>query len=295
MKQEEDAFDETNARVRKYKLSYDEYEEGKSQQDLLGKMIGDRDLPGVKRLIVGCWNYESESCQELVNGMVADKEKFAYIEGLFWGDIDQEEAEISWIEQADLSPLLDSMPKLTDLKIKGTNGLSIGQKPRPSLKSLEIISGGLNAGVLADILASDFPNLEKLLLYVGVEDYGFDGTIEEFEPLFSKERFPKLRYLGLVNAEEQNEVVRLFLRSDILPQLETMDISAGVLTDAGGQLLLDEADKIKHLKYIDMGYNYLTEEMREKLAGLPVDVNVSDAQDIDDEYDEYGGFPLITE
>ena len=59
--------------------------------------------------------------------MIENKEKFAQIEGLFWGDIEQEEQEISWIEQADISPLLDAMPKLKDLKIKGTNNLRFGK------------------------------------------------------------------------------------------------------------------------------------------------------------------------
>jgi hypothetical protein len=74
-----------------------------------------------------------------------------------------------------------------------------------------------------------------------------------------------------------------------------MDISAGVLTDKGGQLLLDNINKIKHLQFIDMGYNYLSEEMQKKLSNLPVKTDVSDAQDIDDDYEEYGGYPLITE
>ncbi|MDR0431200.1 MAG: STM4015 family protein [Tannerellaceae bacterium] len=278
----------------KYKLTYDEYDEGKTQEDLLNKIIKDRKLPGIKQLTIGCWSYESEDCRDLVDGMVANKEKFAHIEDLFWGDIDQEESEVSWIEQTDLSPLLDSMPKLTTLKIKGTNNLSIGQKSRPEWKSLEIISGGLPSNVVEDIIQSDMPNLECLILYVGVEDYGYDGSIEQFKPLISKEKFPKLTYLGIVNAEEQDSVIELFLESDILSRLETMDVSAGVLTDKGGQLLLDHVDKIKHLKFIDMAYNYLTDEMRKKLSELPVTVDVSDPQDLDD-YEEYGGWPMITE
>jgi predicted DNA-binding WGR domain protein len=292
---EEDAAKEMKAEARKYKLSYEEYEADKKQKDLLNKIINDKKLPEIKQLTIGCWGYESEDCRELADGMVANKEKFAHIEGLFWGDIDQEESEISWIEQTDLSPLLDSMPKLTELRIKGTNGLSIGQKSRPNLKLLEIISGGFNTALLEDVLKSDFPNLEELILWVGVDDYGFEGPVEAFKPLFSKEKFPKLTYLGLVNAQEQDKIVTFFLESDILPQLETMDIAAGVLTDKGGQLLLDNADKIKHLKFIDMKYNYLSADMQKKLSQLPVKTDVSDAQDTDDEYEEYGGFPLITE
>ncbi len=291
----EEAAKEMKVEAKKYKLSYDEYDEGKSQKDLLNKIISDKRLPDIKQMTIGCWDYESGDCQELVDGMIANKEKFTHIEGLFWGDIDQEESEVSWIEQTDLSPLLDIMPKLTELKIKGTNALSIGQKPRPEWKSLEIISGGLPSSVVEDIVKSDMPNLEKLILYVGVDDYGYDGTIEQFKPLLSKTKFPYLKYLGIVNAVEEDKVVELFLESDILPQLETMDISAGVLTDKGGQLLLDNVDKIKHLSFINMEYNYLTDEMRKKLLKLPMKVDVSDEQEMDEDFDEWGGYPLITE
>ena len=94
----------------------------------------------------------------------------------------------------------------------------------------------------------------------------FEADIEIFRPLFSKTRFPKLTYLGIVNSEEQDEIVKMFLESDILPQLETMDISAGVLKDEGAQLLLDNMDKIAHLKFINMRYNYLSKGMK-KPAG----------------------------
>ena len=235
---------------------------------------------------------EGEDCSDIADGIVENKEKFAHFEGLFWGDIDFEEQEISWIEQVDLSPVLDAMPLLNNLKIKGTNNLSIGKKPRPNLKSLEIISGGLPDSVVEDILGSDLPNLEKLVLYVGVEDYGFDGDMNVFRPLFSKDRFPNLKWLGIVDAEEQNAVVEMFLESDILPQLETMDISAGVLTDEGARLLLDHVDKIKHLKFINMKYNYLSDEMKKELQkSLPMKIDVSDSQEYDDDY----SYPMITE
>lgn len=241
---QEDTAKTMKVESKKYALTYDEYDNGKTEADLLDKMLKDKKLPEIKQLVVGCWSYESGDCSELVKGMIANKEKFAHIEGLFWGDIDQEESEISWIEQCDLGPLLDCMPLLSGLKIKGTNNLSIGKTARPNLKSLEIISGGLPSSVVEEIIASDFPNLEKLVLYVGIDYYGFDGSVETFKPLFSKDKFPKLTYLGIVNAEAEDEIVELFLNSDILPQLETMDISCGVLTDKGGQLLLDNIEKI---------------------------------------------------
>ena len=285
----EEVAKEMKVEAKKYALSYDEAEEG---VNLMDKILKDKKLPSLKQITIGCWGYEGEDCSDIADGIVENKEKFAHFEGLFWGDIDFEEQEISWIEQVDLSPVLDAMPLLKNLKIKGTNNLSIGKKPRPNLKSLEIISGGLPDSVVEDILGSDLPNLEKLVLYVGVEDYGFDGDMNVFRPLFSKDRFPNLKWLGIVDAEEQNTVVEMFLESDILPQLETMDISAGVLTDEGARLLLDHVDKIKHLKFINMKYNYLSDEMKKELQkSLPMKIDVSDSQEYDDDY----SYPMITE
>ena len=264
----EEVAKEMKVEAKKNALSYDEAEEG---VNLMDRILKDKKLPSLRQITIGCWGYDGEDCSAIADGIVANKEKFAHLEGLFWGDMDSEEQEISWIEQVDLGPVLDVMP---------------------NLKSLEIISGGLPDSVVEDILGSDLFNLEKLVLYVGVEDYGFEGDLAVFKPLFSKDRFPKLKWLGIVDAEEQDAVVEMFLESDILPQLETMDISAGVLTDKGAQLLLDHVDKISHLKFINMKYNYLSDEMKKELQkALPVKIDVSDSQEYDDDY----SFPMITE
>ena len=288
----EETAREMKVEAKKYTLSYDEYE---NNVNLLDKILKDKHLSEYKQITIGCWDYEGGDCSALLQGMIENKEKFAQIEGLFWGDIEQEEQEISWIEQADISPLLDAMPKLKDLKIKGTNNLRLGKTSRPELRSLEIISGGLPTEVVEDILGSDFPNLEKLILYVGVEDYGFEADIEIFRPLFSKERFPKLTYLGIVNSEEQDKIVEMFLESDILPQLETMDVSAGTLKDEGAQLLLDNMDKIAHLKFINMRYNYLSKDMKKQLQNLPMKIDIAETEEADEYDGELWYYPMITE
>lgn len=285
---EEEKAREMKVEGKKFGLSYDDYENG---VNLLDRILKDKHLSEYKQMAFGCWSYEGDDCTALMNFIIEHKDKFQQLEGLFWGDIDEEEQEISWIEQTDLAPLLAVLPNLKDLKIKGTACLRLGQVSRPNLRSLEIISGGLPTEVVEDIVASDFPNLEKLILYVGVNDYGFDDDIEIFRPLFSKARFPKLTYLGIVNSDQQNGIVEMFLESDILPQLETMDISAGVLTDEGAQLLLDNMDKISHLKFIDMRYNFLTKDMRKKLQQLPMKIDVADSEDPDSDWVT----PLITE
>ena len=88
--------------AKKYTLSYDEYE---NNVNLLDKILKDKHLSEYKQITIGCWDYEGGDCSALLQGMIENKEKFAQIEGLFWGDIEQEEQEISWIEQADISPM----------------------------------------------------------------------------------------------------------------------------------------------------------------------------------------------
>ena len=166
-------------------------------------------------------------------------------------------------------------------------------------KADDVYGGRLPVHVrcLIDEMANigQIPNLEKLVLYVGVEDYGFEGDIEIFRPLFSKERFPKLTYLGLVNSEEQDSIVEMFLESDILPQLETMDISAGTLKDEGAQLLLDNMDKIAHLKFINMRYNYLSKDMKKQLQNLPMKIDIAETEEADEYDGELWYYPMITE
>lgn len=284
----EETAKEMKVEAKRFGLTYEDYE---NDVQLIDKIKKDKKLGTYKQLTIGCWSYDEGDCSELVDWMIENKACFQQLEGLFWGDIDSEEQEISWITQTDLEPLLDIMPNLKELKIKGTNDLELGIKARPNLTSLEIISGGMPDEVVDDIVKSDFPNLEKLVLYVGVNDYGYMDDLEIFRPLFSKAKFPKLKHLGLVNAEEQNSVVDMFLESDILPQLEVMEISNGILTDEGAQKLLDNVDKISHLKLIDMSYHFISEDMQRKLRKLPVKVDLSDVQ----EYDEDYMCPCITE
>ena len=108
-------------------------------------------------------------------------------------------------------------------------------------------------------------------------------------------RFPKLTDLGIVNSEEQDKIVKMFLESDILPQLETMDVSAGTLKDEGAQLLLDNMDKIAHLKFINMRYNYLSKEMKKQLQSLPMKIDIAETEEADEYDGELWYYPMITE
>ncbi len=227
--------------------------------------------------------------------MVEHGDQFAGIKSLYIGDMDFEECEVSWIEQADYSKLWAAMPQLEELTIKGSTNLSLGSIQHENLKSLEIICGGLPKDVMASIGAAKLPALKRLSLYMGIDDYGFDGGLEAIVAMLEQSDFPKLEELGLLDSEIQDEIAETVVKSRYMKQIHKLDLSCGTMTDKGGQWILDEVPKYDNIKEVDLSYHYMSDEMMEKLQELQADVDVDDQQE-DDEYDgEIYRYPMLTE
>ena len=261
---------------KKYFTDWDTEERG--MKKITEKILNDPDLPNLKSIVIGMWDCEAfdsdHSPDPIFEMMVNNKEKFQHIESLFVGDMTYEECEVSWIPQGNYEGLLNALPHLKSLKIKGANDLQLGKIDHKNLESLEIICGGLPVNVVNELKTANLPNLKSLVLYLGVGNYGYSCQLSDFAALAKKDRFPNLKTLGFVNAEEQDGLVKIILESDILPQLEEIKISCGCLTDKGGQLILDSVDKLAHLKRIDASYRYMSDEMMEKLKALPFEINL---------------------
>ena len=106
-------------------------------------ILADPDFPGLTGLVIGDWGDTWEdSCQEILDGITENKEKFSHIEELFIGDMDYEECEVSWIIQGNYSKLWAAMPQLKALTIKGSTDLELGEICHEGLESLTIICGG---------------------------------------------------------------------------------------------------------------------------------------------------------
>lgn len=270
-----------------YSYTYEEYEEqDKGPETLVEDILADPDFSGLKELVIGDWGGAWEdSCQELIDAIVEKKDRFSHIESLFVGDMDFEQCEVSWIIQGDYSRLWDALPGLKELTIKGSTDLELGQIRHGQLESLTIICGGLPESVIRSVQEAELPGLKKLLLYIGVEDYGFDGNADTIKELLDKADFPKLTYLGITDSEIQDELTRVVLESKFMGQISTLDLSMGTLTDQGGALLLERMPAYSNVKKLDLSYNYLSEEMAEKLKNLPMEVDVSEIN----EPDEYRG------
>lgn len=270
--------------MKKFTIGYDEFEDGKRIEAEIERFAARTDLGNLTSIIIGDWGqaYENSS-EDTVAALVKHSASFPALRKLVIGEMSYEECEISWITQSDLSPLLPAFPELHSLTIQGANELSLSNLKHDKLEELIIISGGLSAGVLKQIAAAELPNLRRLELYLGVANYGFDGSLKDILPLIEPGKFPKLTDLGLKNSEIEDEIALALADAPILDQLETLDLSCGTLGDVGAAALL-ASSRVKGLKAINLSHHFMSESMMErwKQSGLPADL--SERQDDNEEW-----------
>lgn len=273
-------------------VSYDDYEDGIRMEKLIKDLAAKPEAGSLESLVIGDWGQAYESSpQEFMSTLIESASSFPSLKKLFIGDMGFEECEVSWIIQTNLTPLLGAFPELTSFSIKGSSGLSLEPLQHAKLEELIIICGGLPKEVLSSITHAKLPELRKLELYLGVDNYGFDGSLEDVLPLLEKGLFPKLVYLGLKDSEIQDEIAKAAAEAPILDQLAVLDLSQGTLSDEGAEALL-ASDKIKQLKHLDLSYHYMTDEMIRRWNQSGISVDVSDQQQSDEDDWRY---PSLTE
>lgn len=266
-----------------YSYDYGEYEDGKNAETMVKDILADPEFTGLDEVIIGSWggSYEVD-CQPVIDAIVENADQFSHITKLFVGDMDFEECEVSWIMQGDYSRIWKAMPQLKELTIKGSMDLSLGEIEHENLESLTIICGGLGTNVIKEIEKAKLPSLKKLLLYIGVEDYGFDGDAGTIKELLANSDFPHLTYLGIVDSEIQDELAQVVLECKYIRQIETLDLSCGTLTDKGGSLLLEKLPEVSNIKKLDVHHHYLSDEMMEKIGNLSIEADVSEQEEAEE-------------
>ncbi|GAA3138907.1 STM4015 family protein [Planomonospora alba] len=244
------------------------------------------DTTRVRALVVGEWEdaYE-KSADHVVAALAGKAAAFPELRALFLGDMPSERCEISWIRQADVTPLLEAFPRLERLEVRGGSGLRLRPVRHEALKVLRFESGGLPAEVVRAVGASEFPALEHLELWLGVSDYGGDATVADLEGVLSGERLPALRRLGLQDSEIQDEIAAAVAAAPVVARLEALALSMGTLTDEGAEALLS-GQPLTHLALLDLHHHYLSDAMAERIRrALPgVTVDLSEKEEPDEEW-----------
>ncbi|MEV5572881.1 STM4015 family protein [Spirillospora sp. NPDC052269] len=239
-------------------------------EDVWARFREQVDTSGITALIIGYWGASYGDGAADVGTLLAEAAPaFPALRSLFVGDVVMEEAEISWIEHGDITPVLDAFPELERFEVRGSQGLVLNPFEHSGLRTLRFESGGLPAEVVRAVGASDLPNLEHLDLWLGTPNYGGDATTDDLAPLLSGERFPALRRLGLENSEIEDQVAAAVAGAAVVAQLETLSLGMGILTDTGAESLL-AGQPLTHLKKLDLEHHFLSDSMIERVrAALP--------------------------
>lgn len=283
-----------------WRLQTDPYgRDTESFEELWSRFLAEVDTSRVRALIVGQWDepYDNDSGR-VVEHLVAAAPKLTSLQAVFLGDLEMEQAEISWIEQSDVTPILDAYPRLQELGVRGGTGLRFPPVRHERLRRLRFETGGLPGAVVRGVAGSDLPALEHLDLWLGVADYGGDATVADLAPILGGGRFPALRHLGLCDSEIQDDIAAAVASAPVVAQLESLALSMGILTDAGARALLD-GQPLTHLKRLDLHHHFLSDAMVERLrttvGAEGTEVDLSEQETPDRDGDEEWRFVAIDE
>ena len=272
----------SNAPGTVYRLSL-EYDAETSMAVLLADFLDSSDKASLEALVIGNWSDPaSDGPAEFLDVLVAQAPQLPNFKALFVGDMTYEECEISWINQGNYGPVLKAFPRLQALRIRGSTELVIPPAMHANLRELTIECGGLPSSVLDALGKSAFPLLETLELWIGVDDYGFDGNLATVRNAVDQLRTPTLKSLGLRDAEIADELAQWLAGEAWITQLGILDLSLGTLGDVGAQALL-ASPHAPALARLDLTHHYISEALQEQLrAKLPRAV-LDDPQDDDED------------
>ena len=184
---------------------------------------------------------------------------------LYVGDFEfPDETEISWTEVGNIDKVYPVFPNLQWLKVQG-GGIQLGKLAHSRLESLIVNTGGLPREAAVSIAKADLPNLTELEVWFGADEYGGDSTVGDIAGLFTAAGVPKLKRLGLMNAEFTNDLPAALVGTPLLAQIEALDLSMGTMTTVGAEALLEHAEAFMHITRLSVDDNMLSEGMLAKL------------------------------
>ncbi|MFF3067832.1 STM4015 family protein [Kitasatospora sp. NPDC057904] len=233
------------------------------------------DTARVTAVVIGQWFTEGPEpfSDDALAAITGSAHRLPALRALFVGDITYEESEISWLEMCDVTPLLTAFPRLTELVVRGGTDLELEPVRHEALTALRFEAGGLPVEVVRAVAACELPALERLELWLGVENYGGDATLDDLAPFLDGSRFPALRHLGLQNSEFQDDIAAAVAHAPVVARLASLNLSMGGLSDQGAGALL-EGQPLTHLRALDLHHHYLTDEMQQRLRQALPDVEI---------------------
>lgn len=261
-----------------------DYDDGRSMGALLEEYLSRVDKTSLDALILGPWSEPHDTGpDDAFEVLIKQASELANLKALFVGDMTFEDCEISWIIQGNYQRLLQAFPQLEVLRIRGATSLQLPAFSHSALRELTIESGGLPREVSEGLAQSTLPSLERLELWLGTDEYGFEGDVDLFRRLLQKLRTPKLRHLGLRDAEIADQVAAWLATESWIADLDTLDLSLGTLGDEGAKALL-ASPHVASLKRLDLSHHYIGAPVQVQLRAAIPGVVLDDPQEPDEGY-----------
>ncbi|MGZ3453292.1 MAG: TIGR02996 domain-containing protein [Polyangiales bacterium] len=231
------------------------------------------------------WEYQSEDVPVVLEE--ASKSAFASgLRSLLLGDLAEEDVDNAHHSIGDISAVFGgAFPRLERLRVWGYEiAASSGPFAHPELGDLAIQTCALRKELYDAIVSGDLPKLERLELWFGSENYGCQLGVEDLSSLLAGTQFPRLKHLGLRNAEFTNELVSVLLAAPILTRLESLDLSMGVLAAEGARVLLEHGAAWRHLKTLDVSESLLAgnDALLDQLRAVGPEILAGDQRDDED-------------
>jgi uncharacterized protein (TIGR02996 family) len=237
----------------------------------------------LRGLTIGVADFDGENVYDGVIELLTEAGGSATIQDLFIGDFQYpDEMEISWSHLNDVSPLLRVLPALRTLRLRGAS-LELGKLDLPELREFTVETGGLPLSAVKSIVTAKWPKLERLEIWFGSENYGAEGGVKDLRPLLEGKGVPNLKRLGLRNSEFADELCQVLPTAKVLPQLETLDLSMGTMSDEGASTLAEHAAAFAHLRELDVTENLLTAEGQKRVAKLARSVSTGNQREFDED------------
>ncbi|MEU7633674.1 hypothetical protein AB0C34_27470 [Nocardia sp. NPDC049220] len=134
-----------------------------SWEDVFAQFLDIVDATQVRAVIVGVWSEDYEVGPDaVIEALVAARHRLPALRGLFLGDIEPEECELSWITQGRVTEVLEAFPALEEFGVRGGQDLTFPAVRHDRLRELTVQTCGVSPDVVRGIAASDLPALSDL-------------------------------------------------------------------------------------------------------------------------------------
>jgi uncharacterized protein (TIGR02996 family) len=187
-----------------------------------------------------------------------------------------DESEMSWFVVGDIDALWPGVPRLRHLITQGN--VTAETIDHAMLERLEVRTGGLPRSAALAIAHARLPRLRYLEVWYGDSGYGAEATLDDVAPLLARRDLPELRHLGLRNCEFTDAIAAALPASALLPQLHTLDLSLGTLSDDGARAIAANADGFRHLRRIDVSRSWLSDAAVSALRQIGPEIIAADQQ-----------------